>query len=48
MTDTDKTQEQLVQELEMLRARVAELEQIEVERRRVEALQASGSLPATV
>jgi PAS domain S-box-containing protein len=34
MTDTDKTQEQLAQELEMLRARVAELEQIEVERRR--------------
>lgn len=42
MTDTDKTKEQLVQELEMLRARVAELEQIEVERKRVEeALQAS-------
>ena len=42
MTDTDKTQEQLVQELEMLRARVAELEQIEVERQRVEeALQVS-------
>ena len=42
MTDTDKTQEQLVQELEMLRARVAELEQVEVEHKRVEeALQAS-------
>jgi len=42
MTDTDKTKEQLVQELEMLRARVAELEQIEVEHKRVgEALQAS-------
>jgi PAS domain S-box-containing protein len=42
MTDTDQTKEQLVQELEMLQARVAELEQIEVERKRVgEALQAS-------
>jgi PAS domain S-box-containing protein len=42
MTDTDETKEQLVQELEILRARVAELEQIEVERKRVEeALQAS-------
>jgi PAS domain S-box-containing protein len=42
MTDTDKTKEQLVQELEMLRARVAELEQVEVEHKRVgEALQAS-------
>ena len=42
MTDIDKTKEQLVQELEMLRARVAELEQVEVEHKRVEeALQAS-------
>ena len=42
MTDTDRTKEQLVQEMEILRARVAELEQIEVERKRVEeALQAS-------
>jgi len=42
MTDTDKTKEQLVQELEILRARVAELEQVEVEHKRVgEALQAS-------
>jgi PAS domain S-box-containing protein len=36
VTDTDKTQEQLIQELETLRAQVAELEQVEAERQRVE------------
>lgn len=37
MKDTDRTPEQLIQELEMLRARMTELEQVEAERKRAEA-----------